>query len=191
MVIIMSEELRKQIGNNQEMKASEIAKAFADAGIDTSVRAAAFEEVKQKLQDIHDVLAKHKVPFLFVLDISDVKSMQEGKSLCVSSMNLPGGPTSNMLRKAADIFCPRNELETALEELSPENLFLECKAAGLEGHPDVPVSTWIKKVKEGETNLGYWDFVSEAAKRTLVNQINTAAEQAVMSAITSGITDAE
>ena len=82
--------LMKNIGNDQELTIQQIREQFAAAGIDPSVRKQVFDEISPLLQQVHDKLAEAKVPYVMALDISDDESIAEGKSLCMSSMNLPG-----------------------------------------------------------------------------------------------------
>lgn len=168
-------ELNKQIGDDQELTIQQIREQFAAAGIDPSIRKQVFEEISPLLQQIHDACVAAKVPFLMALDISDDQSVAEGKSLCMSSMNLPGGIVSNMLRQACDIFRKKDELELAFESLSADNLFLECKQAGLIEHPDISIDTWKEQVAANETDLGYWQYVSAVAVRTLNEQLSAQA----------------
>lgn len=176
-------ELNKQIGDDQELTIQQIREQFAAAGIDPSIRKQVFEEISPLLQQIHDACVAAKVPFLMALDISDDQSVAEGKSLCMSSMNLPGGIVSNMLRQACDIFRKKDELELAFESLSADNLFLECKQAGLIEHPDISIDTWKEQVAANETDLGYWQYVSAVAVRTLNEQLSAQALGAVQQAL--------
>ena len=188
--------LRQQIGDDQELTIQQIREQFAAAGIDPSVRKQVFEEISPLLQQVHDACAAAKVPFLMALDISDDESIAEGKSLCMSSMNLPGGIVSNLLRQACEIFRKKDDLELAFEGLSADNLFLECKQAGLIEHPDVPIEKWKEKVATNETDLGYWQFVSAVAVRSLNEQLSAQAMAAVQEALggqlpTSGLAPEE
>ena len=176
-------ELNKQIGDDQELTIQQIREQFAAAGIDPSIRKQVFEEISPLRQQIHDACVAAKVPFLMALDISDDQSVAEGKSLCMSSMNLPGGIVSNMLRQACDIFRKKDELELAFESLSADNLFLECKQAGLIEHPDISIDTWKEQVAANETDLGYWQYVSAVAVRTLNEQLSAQALGAVQQAL--------
>lgn len=176
-------ELQKQIGDDQQLTIQQIREQFAAAGIDPTIRKAVFDEVSPLLQQIHDKLAEAKVPYVMALDISDDESISEGKSLCMSSMNMPGGIVSNMLRQAADIFRRKDELELAFESLSADNLFLQCKQAGLIEHPDISIETWKEKVATDETDLGYWQYVSAVAVRGLNEQLSAEAMQAVQDAL--------
>jgi len=176
-------ELQKQIGDDQELTIQQIREQFAAAGIDPSVRKAVFDEISPLLQQVHDKLAEAKVPYVMALDISDDESIAEGKSLCMSSMNMPGGIVSNMLRQAAEIFRRKDELELAFESLSADNLFLECKQAGLIEHPDISIETWKEKVATNETDLGYWQYVSAVAVRSLNEQLSAQALGAVQAAL--------
>lgn len=176
-------ELNKQIGDDQELTIQQIREQFAAAGIDPSIRKQVFEEISPLLQQIHDACVAAKVPFLMALDISDDQSVAEGKSLCMSSMNLPGGIVSNMLRQACDVFRKKDELELAFESLSADNLFLECKQAGLIEHPDISIDTWKEQVAANETDLGYWQYVSAVAVRTLNEQLSAQALGAVQQAL--------
>ena len=101
----------------------------------------------------------------------------------MSSMNMPGGIVSNMLRQAAEIFRRKDELELAFESLSAANLFLECKQAGLIEHPDISIETWKEKVATNETDLGYWQYVSAVAVRSLNEQLSAQALGAVQAAL--------
>lgn len=175
--------LRQQIGDDQELTIQQIREQFAAAGIDPSVRKAVFDEISPLLQQVHDKLAEAKVPYVMALDISDDESIAEGKSLCMSSMNMPGGIVSNMLRQAAEIFRRKDDLELAFESLSADNLFLECKQAGLIEHPDIPIETWKEKVATNETDLGYWQYVSAVAVRGLNEQLSAQAISAVHEAL--------
>lgn len=175
--------LRQQIGDDQELTIQQIREQFAAAGIDPSIRKQVFEEISPLLQQIHDACVAAKVPFLMALDISDDQSVAEGKSLCMSSMNLPGGIVSNMLRQACDVFRKKDELELAFESLSADNLFLECKQAGLIEHPDISIDTWKEQVAANETDLGYWQYVSAVAVRTLNEQLSAQALGAVQQAL--------
>lgn len=176
-------ELQKQIGDDQELTIQQIREQFAAAGIDPSVRKAVFDEISPLLQQVHDKLAEAKVPYVMALDISDDESIAEGKSLCMSSMNMPGGIVSNMLRQAADIFRRKDELELAFEGLSADNLFLQCKQEGLIEHPDLTIEMWKEKVATNETDLGYWQFVSAVAVRDLNEKLSAQAIGAVQQAL--------
>ncbi len=175
--------LNKQIGDDQELTIQQIREQFAAAGIDPSVRKQVFEDISPLLQQVHDACVAAKVPFLMALDISDDQSVAEGKSLCMSSMNLPGGIVANMLRQACEIFRKKDELELAFESLSADNLFLECKQAGLIEHPDVTIDAWKQKVAEDETDLGYWAYVSAVAVRSLNDQLSAQTMAAVQAAL--------
>ena len=188
--------LMKNIGNDQELTIQQIREQFAAAGIDPSVRKQVFDEISPLLQQVHDKLAEAKVPYVMALDISDDESIAEGKSLCMSSMNLPDGIVSNLLRQACEIFRKKDDLELAFEGLSAENLFLECKQAGLIEHPDVPIEKWKEKVATNETDLGYWQFVSAVAVRSLNEQLSAQAMAALQEALggqlpTSGLAPEE
>ena len=176
-------DLMKEIGSDQELTIQQIREQFAAAGIDPSVRKQVFEEISPLLQQVHDACVTAKVPFLMALDISDDQSVAEGKSLCMSSMNLPGGIVSNLLRQACEIFRKKDELELAFESLSADNLFLECKQAGLIEHPDLTIEMWKEKVATNETDLGYWQFVSAVAVRDLNEQLSAQALGAVQQAL--------
>lgn len=176
-------DLMKEIGSDQELTIQQIREQFAAAGIDPSVRKRVFEEISPLLQQVHDACVTAKVPFLMALDISDDQSVAEGKSLCMSSMNLPGGIVSNLLRQACEIFRKKDELELAFESLSADNLFLECKQAGLIEHPDLTIEMWKEKVATNETDLGYWQFVSAVAVRDLNEQLSAQALGAVQQAL--------
>lgn len=176
-------ELQKQIGDDQQLTIQQIREQFSAAGIDPTIRKAVFDEVSPLLQQIHDKLAEAKVPYVMALDISDDESISEGKSLCMSSMNMPGGIVSNMLREAAEIFRRKDELELAFESLSADNLFLQCKQAGLIEHPDISIETWKEQVAADETDLGYWQYVSAVAVRGLNEQLSAEAMQAVQAAL--------
>lgn len=184
-------ELMKNIGDDQELTIQQIREQFAAAGIDPSVRKAVFEDVQPLMQQIHDALAAAKVPYVLALDISDDESIAAGKSLCISSMNMPGGIVSNMLREAAEIFRRKDELELAFEALSADNLFLECKQAGLIEHPDVTIDMWKEKVATDETDLGYWQYVSGVAVRSLNAQLSAEAMSAVQQALSGQMPDTD
>lgn len=176
-------DLMKQIADDQELTIQQIREQFAAAGIDPTIRKAVFEEISPLLQQIHEALAEAKVPYVMALDISDDESIAEGKSLCMSSMNMPGGIVSNMLRQAAEIFRRKDELELMFENLSSDNLFLQCKQAGLIEHPDLTIEMWKEKVATNETDLGYWQFVSAVAVRDLNEQLSAQALGAVQAAL--------
>lgn len=175
--------LQKEIGDDQELTIQQIREQFAAAGIDPSVRKAVFDEISPLLQQVHEKLAEAKVPYVMALDISDDESIAEGRSLCMSSMNMPGGIVSNMLRQAADIFRRKDELELAFEGLSADNLFLQCKQEGLIEHPDLTIEMWKEKVATNETDLGYWQFVSAVAVRDLNEKLSAQAIGAVQQAL--------
>lgn len=176
-------ELMKQIGDDQELTIQQIREQFAAAGIDPTIRKAVFDEISPLLQQVHDALAEAKVPYVMALDISDDASIAAGKSLCMSSMNMPGGIVSNMLREAAEVFRRKDDLELAFESLSADNLFLQCKQAGLIEHPDISIETWKEKVATDETDLGYWAFVSAVAVRGFNEQLSAQALGAVQAAL--------
>lgn len=175
--------LQKEIGDDQELTIQQIREQFAAAGIDPSVRKAVFDEISPLLQQVHDKLAEAKVPYIMALDISDDESIAEGRSLCMSSMNMPGGIVSNMLRQAAEIFRRKDELELIFEGLSADNLFLQCKKEGLIEHPDLTIEMWKEKVATNETDLGYWQFVSAVAVRDLNEKLSAQAIGAVQQAL--------
>lgn len=175
--------LMKNIGDDQEMTIQQIREQFAAAGIDPTIRKAVFDEVSPLLQQIHDKLAEAKVPYVMALDISDDESISEGKSLCMSSMNMPGGIVSNMLREAAEIFRRKDDMELMFENLSADNLFLQCKQEGLIEHPDLPIEKWKEQVAADETDLGYWQFVSAVAIRDLQAKLSAQAISAVQAAL--------
>ena len=176
-------DLMKNIGDDQQLTIQQIREQFAAAGIDPSIRKAVFDEVSPLLQQVHEKLAESKVPYIVALDVSDDESIAEGKSLCMSSMNMPGGIVSNMLRQAADIFRRKDEMELMFESLSADNLFLQCKQEGLIEHPDLPIEKWKEQVAANETDLGYWQFVSAVAIRDLQNQLSAQAVSAVQAAL--------
>lgn len=179
----MSEELQKEIGDGQELTVQQIREQFKAAGIDTSVRKGIFEEIEPLLQKIHDVCASGKLPFVMAFDISNDNSIASGKSLVMSSVNLPGGIVPNMLREAAEIFRPKNELEEAFAALGADNLFLDCQKEGLDEHPDITRPMWLEKITSGETDLGYWQFVSAVAIRDLNGKLSQQAMAAVQQAL--------
>ncbi len=176
-------EAQKVIGPNEEMTAEEIARRFAEAGIDPSVRGAVLPEISPLVQQVHDICAAQKVPFLIAIDVSDAESIAEGKSLCMSSVNLPGGIVSNLLRQACEVFRHKDEFEQQMEQFSADNLFLELQKEGLSEHPELTRAKWIEQVNAGETDLGYWQWLSACFQRSIEQQMSKMAVDAVQQAL--------
>ena len=100
------------------------------------------------------------MPFIIALDVSTPDSIAEDKSLVMSSVNAPGGPTAMLMAKAFDLFRPIDELSRAVENITGETVRLQEQANDRTEHPspELAISVWQEKVAAGDMILGYWDW---------------------------------
>lgn len=168
------------IKEGQETTVAKIMQGYADAGIDPSLRALAFESIGPHAQAIHDICATDRIPFLMVIDTTTPEAIANGQSMLMTSVNAPGGPMPHALIRAFELFRPKDDVERAIENITGEIVKDVHLREGLTEHGDDRMSKakWLEEVNrdDAEMLLGYWDWCALLMRDGIEREI---AEQAV------------
>lgn len=169
-----------EVKHGEETTIAKIMQGYADAGIDPSLRALAFERIGPHAQAIHDICANDRIPFLMVVDTTTPEALANGQSLLMSSANAPGGPIPSVMIKAFELFRPKDQLEQAIENITGDIVQRVHDSEGLDEHGDERMSKakWREEVNrtDAEMLLGYWDWCALLMRDGIEREI---AKQAV------------
>lgn len=173
------------IPDGSENTVADIMAHFKKCGIDPSLRADVMSKVNPLVQAVHDICVEARVPFIIALDVSTPDSIADDKSLVMSSVNAPGGPTAMLMAKAFDLFRPVDELSRAIENITGETVRLQEQANDRTEHPspELAISVWQEKVAEGDMVLGYWDWCALLIRDQIERELAEDAVKAVQAAL--------